>query len=196
MEIYKLLDDSVPFNQAGIKKAVRKMWVAFYERLAESGKAVDRAVWMARWGEYWIAVRPESPADDIYDNPLFCYSVKTVGFKQYPYDIPEKERMSLLDVQSDKFAAWVRRAVVEVWRSPSVQRLHKKAALVDGRFGIYLTPLGDIEPHEFDEMKWIAGSKIHLLYKDGKMIESPKEKRVVKKVVKKKGIKNKSSKKR
>lgn len=158
--------ETIDFKSKDIKKLVKEMWLGFYEKLEEHKFKARIALWHVTGDAQVVAVLPISSKPDEYELPPFRFCVGIDGLSPLVDKIFEEtkhlnddECFEALDPLYDEFDTWVSDAVIAVWNSKEIQRIHKQSNFCTSRFGVYSINEQDIAPNELHLMKHLAGNK-------------------------------------
>jgi hypothetical protein len=163
-EQFQTLKNRVAFKSPQIDNTVKRLWRMFYERLRAQEYVCDRAIWITSYCA-WIGIKPGSSDDDPLEEPLFCVSVFVAGLN----DISDKLRRecstkreydAAIERHWSAYKEWVNQSIRRVWSSQVIQKLHRRTIVSAGKFGVYSTPIPDLDSAEIELMTLLAGDSL------------------------------------
>ncbi|WP_417385741.1 hypothetical protein [Gimesia sp.] len=167
-EIITIKND-LSYKSKDIKKIAKTMWLGFYEKLDEYRYKTKIALWTITGASCVFDLNPISPKPNEYDAPPFIINtgidslydlVSELGERLATNKVSDDEYLGSLENICADFDRWVGDAVVSVWNSKEIQRIHGESNYCASRFGVYSINEQDIAPNELHLMKHLAGDKI------------------------------------
>lgn len=159
---YETLDLGISFRAKTIEKHVKQIWKAFFERVPEVGYDVDRAVWICNRFPAWIGVKPGTAIDDESEEPAFVVSAVVSDLDELRDEmrlqLDRSEFRKKMESVYLEYHMWLVSAIRDAYAAKDIQK--RKAATINGKFGVYATAIDDLHTSALDEMEWVAGDKL------------------------------------
>lgn len=161
-----IIENNLAYKSKEITNIVKKMWLVFYEKLEEHKFKTKIGLWTITGGSSAFDLNPISLKPDEYEEAPFIVSVGVDGLSDLSdkifnetMDLSDDEYIEALQLLYNEFHTWISEAVISVWNSKEIQRIHKQSNFCTSRFGVYSINEQDIAPNELHLMKQLAGSK-------------------------------------
>jgi hypothetical protein len=164
-EQFETLKSRITFKSRQIDDTIKRLWTMFYDRLTGLSYVCDRAIWITNYFPTWIGIKPGSVDDDPLEEPQFCISVFVDGLWEFRTKLRresanEQEYDAALEPYLSAYRNWVNQSIRRVWSSPVIQKLHRRTIVSGGKFGVYSTPIPDLDSTEVEQMTLLAGNSL------------------------------------
>lgn len=164
-----IIEHDLDYKSNDIKKIVKQMWQRFYEKTKEHKFKTRMALWTITGVSCAFDVNPISPKPDEYEESPFIITtgvdglyplIKKLSNRLVTNKLTDDQYIESLDEIDSEFNAWVSKAIISVWNTKEIQRIHNQCKFCKPPFGVYSINEQDIAPNELELMHHLTGDQL------------------------------------